>query len=322
MKNIIISLTVTLLLCISVIQNAQAQWSQNLTTLWTTNNNQKVGIGTATPQQKLDVNGDAKMNQLFLNKDFNGSDGGLTLNGNRPTIRLNSTETNQKWLLHVGSNYNGAFELFNSTNGNWGAAKFSIAPGTGDMRTGQILINKNFNGSDGGLTLNGNRPTIRLNSTETNQKWLLHLGSDYNGAFQLFNSTDGNWGAAKFAIAPGTGAVVIGTTKMPAGYKLCIGGKIICEELKVQLQSAWPDYVFEPAYKLEPLESVAKHIAEKGHLPNIPSACEVAENGISVGEMQTKMMEKIEELTLYLLDIKKENESLKERVQALETTHK
>ena len=65
---------------------------------------------------------------------------------------------------------------------------------------------------------------------------------------------------------------------------------------------------------------VEQHIAEKGHLPNIPPACDMQENGISVGEMQTKMMEKIEELTLYLIDLKKENETLKRRVQALEIT--
>ncbi len=62
---------------------------------------------------------------------------------------------------------------------------------------------------------------------------------------------------------------------------------------------------------------VELHIQAEQHLPGMPSACEVEENGISVGEMQTKMMEKIEELTLYLIELKKDNTSLRQEVENL-----
>lgn len=314
---------VALILFLGISRQVRAQWTQSPTALWTSNVGQKVGIGTNAPQQKLDVNGDAKMNQLFLYKDFNGSDGGLTITGDRPTIRLNGSATNQKWLIHVGTNQNGAFELFNSTNSYWGNPKFSVAPGTGDVRMGQLLINKNWDGAGGSpcITLTSDKPSIQFNSGQNNNKWLMHVGSDFGGAFELYSNAGP---VPAFVLTPGTngsGSMGIGTLKLPAGYKLAVGGRIICEELKVQLQYAWPDYVFAPGYRLKTLEEVAQHIAENGHLPNIPAACEVEEQGISVGEMQTKMMEKIEELTLYLIEMKKENTALKQRVEQLENKH-
>lgn len=67
----------------------------------------------------------------------------------------------------------------------------------------------------------------------------------------------------------------------------------------------WSDFVFNDDYDLPTLQEVEKHIREKGHLKNIPSAKEVEENGIQLGEMNAKLLPKIEELTLYILDIKK-----------------
>lgn len=96
-----------------------------------------------------------------------------------------------------------------------------------------------------------------------------------------------------------------------AGYKLCVDGKIICEELKVQDSGNWPDYVFSTDYKLSTLEEVEQQIKNDKHLPGIPSACEIEENGFFIGEMQKMLMEKVEELTLYVIELKKENKQLK-----------
>lgn len=110
------------------------------------------------------------------------------------------------------------------------------------------------------------------------------------------------------------GRVRIGST--PGGlpsdpaYLLAIGGKAICEELKVQLQASWPDYVFEDGYGLMPLQQLEREIQQLGHLPGVPSADEVLSEGIEIGEMQRIMMEKIEELTLYVIELKKQNEIL------------
>ena len=95
------------------------------------------------------------------------------------------------------------------------------------------------------------------------------------------------------------------------GYKLAVSGKVICEELKVKLSGSWPDYVFDQDYKLPGLEEVEQYIKEHKHLPNIPAAAEIETNGMEVGEMQKKMMEKIEELTLYVIELKKELALLK-----------
>lgn len=100
---------------------------------------------------------------------------------------------------------------------------------------------------------------------------------------------------------PNSGNVGIGTSQIPAGYKLAVNGKIICEEVKVKLSSNWPDYVFKHDYKLMPLSELKKFINDKNHLPDIPSADEVEMEGNSIGDMQSKLLLKIEELTLYLV---------------------
>ena len=104
------------------------------------------------------------------------------------------------------------------------------------------------------------------------------------------------------------GDVFIGTTDFVkgAGYKLRVGGKIFSEEVRVQLQSAWPDYVFEKNYKKLSLIELEKYLQTNKHLPNIPSAKEVETTGQNLGEIQRKMLEKIEELSLYVIELKKE----------------
>jgi hypothetical protein len=103
------------------------------------------------------------------------------------------------------------------------------------------------------------------------------------------------------------GNVGIGTTNPT--YKLSVNGNIRSKEVVVE--TGWADYVFNENYKLRPLEEVEKFIQLNNHLPNIPSAKEVEEKGLSLGDTQKKMMEKIEELTLYVIELKKEIEGLK-----------
>ena len=98
------------------------------------------------------------------------------------------------------------------------------------------------------------------------------------------------------------GTVRIGDVAVPSGYKFAINGKMICEEVNVKLASSgWPDYVFSANYKLPGLNEVEKFIADNNHLPNIPSAREVEKSGIELGEMNRKLLEKVEELTLYII---------------------
>jgi hypothetical protein len=93
-----------------------------------------------------------------------------------------------------------------------------------------------------------------------------------------------------------------------SGYKLFVKGGILTEEIRVSLATTWADYVFKKDYKLPSLQAVEKHIQEKGHLINVPSADEVAASGINLGEMSKIQQEKIEELTLYIIEQNKINE--------------
>jgi len=101
--------------------------------------------------------------------------------------------------------------------------------------------------------------------------------------------------------------VGIGTNTPDA--TLAVNGTVHSKEVKVDVLG-WPDYVFKKEYDLPTLEKVEKHINEKGHLENIPSEEEVVKNGINLGEINMKLLQKIEELTLYIIDINKKVNAL------------
>ena len=111
-----------------------------------------------------------------------------------------------------------------------------------------------------------------------------------------------------------SGDVGIGTTQPESGIKLSVNGNIKTKKIIVS-QTGWPDYVFHPSYKLRPLSEIAAFIRTNQHLPDVPSAKEVEEKGISLGDNQAVLLKKIEELTLYIIDMKLEIEQLKKRIK-------
>ena len=174
-----------------------------------------------------------------------------------------------------------------------GAAWFRAKSGDGYAG---MIVDKGASTSNGYL----------IYKTAGADKWYVGLISNDNFAISTsFGSPDG-----KFYINS-TGQVGIGTTSMATGYKLSVAGKVICEELRVNLASGWPDYVFGQDYQLMSLSELENYIQINGHLPNIPEAGEMQESGLEVGEMQRLMMEKIEELSLYIIQQQKEIEELK-----------
>jgi hypothetical protein len=109
--------------------------------------------------------------------------------------------------------------------------------------------------------------------------------------------------------------VGIGTAKPEAA--LAVNGNVVAQEVKVTVEG-WPDYVFEDSYPLPSLDALGEHVRREKRLPGVPSASEVAASGLSVGASQKLLLEKVEELTLYVLALEQENDELLERVAALE----
>ena len=110
------------------------------------------------------------------------------------------------------------------------------------------------------------------------------------------------------------GNVGIGTSA-PA-EKLSVNGNVKCKQVEVTL-TGWSDFVFEDNYELMPLGQLENYINQHNHLPGVPSADEVMTKGNNLGEMDAVLLQKIEELTLYVIELKKENEALKTMVNGL-----
>jgi len=110
----------------------------------------------------------------------------------------------------------------------------------------------------------------------------------------------------------------IGTQTMPTGYKFAVNGSAIATSITVMLKSNWPDYVFKPTYQLRPLTEVKEYIDQHQHLPEIPSADEIAKDGLNLGEMNKLLLKKVEELTLYLIEKDSEIKEQKATVNKLQ----
>jgi hypothetical protein len=114
----------------------------------------------------------------------------------------------------------------------------------------------------------------------------------------------------------------VGTTlaNNPNGYMFAVNGKIGAKEVQIEnTSSTWPDFVFKPEFKLRSLRDVENFIKDNGHLPEIPSEKQVKEEGIKVGEMNAKLLQKIEELTLYVIEANKRINSLTKEVNELQS---
>jgi hypothetical protein len=146
----------------------------------------------------------------------------------------------------------------------------------------------------------------------TNSSINFYRGGDSFGGFITF-CTDDN--IEKMRIGT-NGNIGVGTAS--PDEKLTVKGKIHTQEVKVDLLGPLvPDYVFANDYKLKSLQEVEEYIKQNSHLPEIPSAQEIEKNGLMLAEMNMSLLKKIEELTLYMIEIKKENEEMKKDIITL-----
>jgi hypothetical protein len=154
-------------------------------------------------------------------------------------------------------------------------------------------------------------PELRLVSTgASGRDWRLGSGQTNNsaglGKFFIYDASAG----ADRVVIDASGNLGIGTTTPT--QKLSVNGTVRAKEVIVD--TGWSDYVFDPSYKLKALSEVEAYVKTEKHLPGIPSAQEVADHGVSMGEMQAKLLAKIEELTLHQIEQEKEIKALRAEV--------
>lgn len=150
------------------------------------------------------------------------------------------------------------------------------------------------------------------------KRWVIYnMTGGYGNSLQFWAYDSLSCGAglcaSRFVITD-NGRIGIGTQQPQS--ELAVVGTITSKRVKVS-QTGWADYVFDPGYKLPSLAAVQQHINTYRHLPDIPSAATIEQEGLDLGDMQRKQMQKIEELTLYILQQQKEIEELKAAVKKL-----
>lgn len=148
---------------------------------------------------------------------------------------------------------------------------------------------------------------------QVNSSIQFHRGPGMIGGFMSF-CTYNNSEKMRITAA---GTVGIGTTTTGTNM-LAVEGTIAARKVKVTQQANWPDYVFDPAFQLPSLYDVENFIAVNKHLPDVPSAKEIERDGQDLGEMNRILLQKVEELTLYLIELKKENEKQMEMIRELQ----
>ncbi|MCX2679348.1 hypothetical protein OOZ15_05280 [Galbibacter sp. EGI 63066] len=201
-----------------------------------------------------------------------------------------------------------------------------------------VSVSRNGYWSDARITFDGTYAYLEINfTTQILHLKVLHDQSAWNSGAIIEGTlptgggeiiTQAKFGRVNFSeddfYLAYNGNLGLGTTST-GPHKLAVEGSIGAREVKIQA-SGWSDFVFDNDYNLPTLKEVEQHIKEKGHLKDIPSAREVEENGIYLGEMDAKLLQKIEELTLYTIEqeekIKKQEEKLLEQQREIKQLKK
>ena len=170
------------------------------------------------------------------------------------------------------------------------------------VKGGDILLEETTDNEDADLVIRnktGHTVNLWVDSPSDNS-YLQTAGGSGNSKLIL---GAGNWESTMYVLKGGK--VGIKTSYVPDGYSLGVKNGIITEKVKVALASQWGDFVFDNDYDLQSLEEVESYIEENNHLSGIPSATEIDASGVELGEMVRLQMIKIEELTLYIVELNK-----------------
>lgn len=290
---------------VELLHSLDKHWNRTGTNIFTTNTG-NVGIGTSTPADKLTINA-TDPSISFLNGGT--AKGFLKAEGNNIKLGTNNLNTTGNLVFNI----RGTDRMTIADDGNVGigisspVSKFQVVNGyEADLSTDGYLMLGSKTSTN--IVIDNNEIMARNNGTASHLYLQNEGGNVTIGDPAFFNSSHKLGVEGNMVI---TGGLRIGATVGPGGYKLAVDGKMICTEVLVRLVANWPDYVFAKDYKLRGLDEVEDFIKKNNHLPGIPSAKKMEATGLSLGEMQKIQMEKIEELTLYIIELKKEIEALK-----------
>ena len=272
--------------------------------------NGNIGVGNSNPLSKI---------HYTVHGYSEGLSGG---------IRLDNTWTDNKIYLTAWEDDIGLFSIDEEK-----IATYSKSTNVSTFTYGNSIIVRNGNAGikrtpgNYALDVNGevNASSYHMNSVVYTEDFVgdeQGLVDKSNNKFIAVKFVDGSYRFGSNGV--GTSGLIVKndnvlinkTTQTNTAYKLDVNGPIRVNEVVVNTTGA--DFVFEDDYKLRSLEEVETFITENNHLPEIPSAADMQANGMSVSELNTKLLQKVEELTLYLIEMKKENEELKTRIEKIE----
>lgn len=303
-----------------------------------------VGIGTSAPQGKLDVRGDVIIDStLKVRKKIIAGDGidaynlstmkklevinNLSNSGetqfygavSMPNLQQSTGSTTTQVVLQdsLGTLITGSWDLLlhkvyddkscDPLLYNYQAPTWANGPNKVFLGCPQVFVGIGTKNPKVELDVEGTTRTSRISINSDPMQMgakLFHLKANYPSS----------------ALASATLFLIENHER--ALFQVNNDGVVRSREIIVNLQQAWPDYVFKPDYELTPLNQVEEFITKNGHLPNVPSAEVVEKDGVELGEMNRILLEKVEELTLHLIEQQKMLQAQAARISALETDKK
>jgi hypothetical protein len=283
--------------------------------------NGNMGVGTATPAFNLDVAGTIRSNGYLRTTNVGGGQGYFADDAFGSTIFSISRQANNETRLQSFG-----FHTFFS-GGNTGTEKMRItADGNVGIGTTNPINLLDVNGigrfrragsTTSGFAIGGD--ALTLQGWGISNPYIEWRNLDYTRQGYM------GWNTNRLSLVlengynftVENGNVGIGTTTPDA--KLAVKGTIHANEVRVDLNVQGPDYVFEPTYHLKPLAEIEAYIKENKHLPEVPSAKEMEKNGVQLGEMNMLLLKKIEEMTLYVIELKKRDEAQQKEIEKIKT---
>ncbi|CAM1357400.1 DUF4200 domain-containing protein [Tenacibaculum halocynthiae] len=276
-----------------------------------TDTGSNVGIGITTPKSKLDIGTNYSNPSVYPNKITLWSGGENNYFGfgiSNADLDYFSQHNHRFYTEYNGTP--GSEKMVIKSNGNVG-----VGITNPDMKLSVYSDNKyvsRFHSNETSDLMTGIRIGRKISTGGYSYADLVNLSDGFgiSAGYSGGNLPLSTQNTEHVAIYTNFSSRNVGIgTITPGAWKLAVNGKIRAKEIKVE--TGWSDFVFYDDYELPTLKEVENYIKEKGHLKDIPSAKIVEQNGIFLGEMDAKLLQKIEELTLYTIQQQKEIEELK-----------